>query len=213
MKRKRSWVVAACLILCSFLSTGTIGVRDGSAAPDPTIELAMLMVQEAVSDIDFSSTLGAEAQNAINDLLVSVQEGDYLLALQSAESLRAALVSTEQEEIVPECATSLIPVVFDVIGLVQGVLPVLQGNTSYCAVVEIPLSITGIIDGLLSYQICVAELEETPDQEAIAVLEQQQNAVASVDLILIYGQIRSGCFSSPQQGYIQLLLKVIGLLF
>lgn len=215
MKRKERSAVSVWFVVCALMCACVAGPGIPSkafSADDPLVELSVDLTQQVLEGVDLPAVTGPDTAGIIDVLLASLLEGDYPMAMQSAEALSAALQETQQEEIVPECATKLIPVAIDGIGIVQSVAVVLGGNTGFCALVEIPMGIIDIVDGMLAYDLCVAELEETPDEAVIAEIEQQRNALTSAEMLLILGQIQYGCLESPQQGYIQLLLKLVSLL-
>lgn len=153
-------------------------------ADDELLEDTLMLMKMDLEAIDPTGDLAiitSKTQLLIDALLVALKDGDPEKLQSIIEDYAAEVNLIQEQQLVEECRNALLlGVFFSTLSLVQTIA---GGGDPVCVVIGATNSIADIMSDMQSYQLCVIENSEDPDEALRETICQQQRAVETYDFI------------------------------
>lgn len=173
-------------LVCSFF-TATFPMN-ALAANQPSDEelledtlMLMKMDLETMDQTGDLAIITSKTQQLIDELLLALKDGDPEKLQSIIDDYAAEVNLIQEQQLVEECRNALLlGVFFSSLSLVQTIA---GGGDPVCVLIGATNSIADMMSDMQSYQLCVIETSEDPDDALREAICQQQRAVETYDAI------------------------------
>lgn len=199
---------------CSFF-IGTFSMNalaKHQSAEDTLLKNTLMLIKmdlKTMYQTDDLAIITSKTEQLIDSLLLTLKDGDPEKIHSIIEDYAAEVNLIQEQQLVEECKNPLVSgVFFSVLSLVQTIA---GGGDPVCIVIGATNSIADIMSDMQSYQLCVIDNSENPDEELRETICQQQRVTETYDFITNWLDVVR-CTPEPTFfTYLGLIMNLIGI--